>query len=231
VKGLGLALLLACCARGKPEVAILNYHSVGDVADDYTVARPQFAEQLDWLVSRGYRTVSLLELRLAREGGPPLPRPAVVLTFDDGKEDALQVVLPELRKRGMHAAFFAVTGLIGEPGYLTWDGLRQMAAAGMEIGSHTVGHPRLADLPEERMREELVRSRQELEARLHLPVEAVAYPYNSVRSWIANAAAEAGYRVGVAGAAQGGAELLQLYRFTVSGRTSIGDFQAAVQQR
>src|SRR3981189_1583833 len=128
-------LLCLACARGKPPVPILNYHSVGPGGDEYTVASEDFEHQLDFLVSAGLRTVSLDDLVQHRD----LSR-AVVLTFDDGTEDALIRVLPALRKRGMRATFFLITGLVGKPGYLTWDSVRTLAAAGMEIGSPRADH-------------------------------------------------------------------------------------------
>lgn len=218
---LALALLAACSRR--PPVAILNYHSVGQTADDYTVSVPAFAQQLDWLVSQGFQTASLNQLVERRL--PPRP---VILTFDDGKEDALRVVLPELRKRGMRASFFVITALVGQPGYLSWEGVRALDAAGMEIGSHTVDHARLADLPADRVRAELTESKRALEAELHHPVEALAYPFNSVRARIVRAARDAGYRAAVAGAVHGGADLLELYRFSVNGFTPMGEWQKAV---
>jgi len=218
-----IALLLCAACSRRPPLAILNYHSVGQASDDYTVPQAAFEQQLDWLAGQGFQTASLNQLVEHR-----LPPRAVILTFDDGKEDALRVVLPLLQKRQMRGSFFIITALVGQPGYLGWDGVRALAAAGMEIGSHTVDHQRLADLPEARVRWELVESKRLLEAQLGKPVEAVAYPFNSVRSRIVRAARAAGYRAAVAGAAHGGADLLDLYRFTVDGFTPFEAFQRAV---
>ena len=229
MKRLCLVLLVLGCSRSRPEVPILNYHSAGgDVADDYTVPVAAFEQQLDWLARKGFHTVSLHDLIESRRTRTPLPEGAVILTFDDGRSDALQVVLPSLRKRGMHATFFIITGLVGQPGYLSWDGVRELAAAGMEIGSHTASHPRLADLPDARVDDELRVSRLRLEEELHRPVEALAYPYNSVRPRIAEAARTTGYRVAVAGLRHGSADLFRLRRVPVNGRTSMDQFMAGV---
>jgi peptidoglycan/xylan/chitin deacetylase (PgdA/CDA1 family) len=226
-------LLLAGCMRAKPELPILNYHSVGGAADDYTVPVAAFEEQLDWLASHGFQTVSLNDLVDSRRRHAPLPDKAIILTFDDGKVDALGIVLPALRKRGMRASFFVVTSLVGRAGYLTWDGVRALADAGMEIGSHTATHPRLPDLSDERVQDELRESRLRLQAGLHRPVEALAYPYNSVRARIEEAARAAGYRVAVAGVEHGSADLLSLRRMPVNGLTRIEQFTAelAASQR
>jgi len=233
MRGLLCVLLLAGCMRAKPELPILNYHSVGAAADDYTVPVAAFVEQLDWLASHGFHTVSLHDLAEWRQRRAPLPDKAIILTFDDGKADALGIVLPALRKRGMRATFFVITDLVGRAGYLTWDGVRALADAGMEIGSHTATHPRLPDLSDARVQYELVESRLTLQAELHRPVEALAYPYNSVRARIEKAASAAGYRVAVAGVEHGSADLLSLRRVPVNGMTRMEQFTAelAVFQR
>ena len=222
-----LVLLVACCARGRAEVPILSYHSVGEVASEYVVPLSAFEEQLDWLAAQRFRTVSLHDLAESRAGRATLPPRAIVLTFDDGKSDALDVVVPSLRKRGMRATFFIITGRVGEPGFLTWQGVRALAAAGMEIGSHTRTHPRLPELADDVAEEELKISRIRLEAEIGRPVEALAYPYNSLRSRTESLAAAAGYRIAVAGSAHGSADLLRLRRFPVDGFTSLSTIQRA----
>jgi len=216
-----LVLLVACCARGRAEVPILSYHSVGEVASEYVVPLSAFEEQLDWLAAQRFRTVSLHDLAESRAGRATLPPRAIVLTFDDGKSDALDVVVPSLRKRGMRATFFIITGQVGEPGFLTWEGVRALGAAGMEIGSHTRTHPRLPDLLDEAVEEELKSSKSILEAEIGKTVEALAYPYNSLRSRTIALAAAAGYRIAVAGPAHGSSDVLRLRRFPVRGSTPL----------
>ncbi|MFT7869262.1 MULTISPECIES: polysaccharide deacetylase family protein [Amycolatopsis] len=63
-------------------------------------------------------------------------REDVRLTFDDGNESDVEVVLPRLADRGLTAEFFPQAGRLGQRGYLDRDGLRELARAGMEIGSH-----------------------------------------------------------------------------------------------
>ena len=196
---LAAAAALAACAS-RPAVPILNYHAVGasDRSSAFNLTAPEFEQQLDWLVSAGYHTVSLEDV--VRRSNLDH---AVALTFDDGSDDALRVVLPELRKRGMKATFFIITGLVGMPGYLTWDEVRALDKAGMSIGSHTAHHQRLPELPEDRAREELAGSRLELERQLGHPVELLAYPYNALRRKTVALARDAGYRIAAAGPAHG----------------------------
>jgi peptidoglycan/xylan/chitin deacetylase (PgdA/CDA1 family) len=214
-------LLLTAC---KPPVPIVNYHSVGTARDEFAISRQQLEAQLDAL--RGRRTISLHQLA---EGDF---RPDdVVLTFDDGTSDALTAVLPILQSRGMRGTFFIVTDFVGQPGYLDWEGVRKLRDAGMEIGSHTVDHVRLGDSSEAEVRRELRESKRILEQQLHQPVEAIAYPYNSSRPWIAVQAREAGYRIGVSGPAHGGADPLDLARISVRPAMTLDDFQRGLRDR
>jgi peptidoglycan/xylan/chitin deacetylase (PgdA/CDA1 family) len=60
---------------------------------------------------------------------------------------------------------------------LTWDQLREMAEAGIEIGSHTVSHPVLSALGREEALGELLDSKKLLAAELGRPVKVFAYPF------------------------------------------------------
>jgi peptidoglycan/xylan/chitin deacetylase (PgdA/CDA1 family) len=101
----------------------------------------------------------------------------------------------------------------------------------MEIGSHTVHHARLPDLGEADLRRELLDSKRALEAELRAPVDLLAYPFNSVRSRVRQAAGEAGYRIGVSGVVHGGSDPIDLRRFTVTNGTTLEEFQRTVQVR
>jgi peptidoglycan/xylan/chitin deacetylase (PgdA/CDA1 family) len=222
------AAVLAGCSR-RPDVPILTYHSVSAAQDGFSVPADALAAHLDALQRAGFHTVTFREWLAHEDVGAPLPDRPIILTFDDGYEDAWSVVLPALRARGMRGAFFVVTSLVGadashrvvreEDGairrYLVWPEVRALAAAGMEIGSHGARHLRLADLGREQVLGELRRSKESLDAALGSPVEVLAYPYNSVRRWIVPLAREAGYRAAVAGGAHGNADRFMLYRMGV----------------
>jgi peptidoglycan/xylan/chitin deacetylase (PgdA/CDA1 family) len=215
------ALLLGVACQAP--VPILNYHSVGEPHDEFTSSPRQFDAQLDLLVSRGRRTISLRDIAARR-----FARHDVVLTFDDGFEDALTVVLPRLRQRGMRATFFIVPAFVGRPGFLDWNGVRSLQAAGMEIGSHTVDHARLSDLTDASVLWELRESKRLLEQQLLTPVEAIAYPFNAVRARIIDDAREAGYLVGVSGPAHGGSDPLNLKRISIKSGTTLEELDHAL---
>jgi peptidoglycan/xylan/chitin deacetylase (PgdA/CDA1 family) len=81
---------------------------------------------------------------------------------------------------------------------MSWAELHSLAAAGWEIGSHTGSHPRLTELEEREVREELVRSKQACEHHLQARCTSIAYPFGEVDRRIAAAAADAGYTAGAA---------------------------------
>jgi peptidoglycan/xylan/chitin deacetylase (PgdA/CDA1 family) len=147
--------------------------------------RADFAGFLDDLAARGYRTWTLAEA--ATRGR--LPRRSVVLTFDDGCRCFAEHAFPELRKRGMTATLFAVSGELG--GTNRWDRaagereerlldageLRRFADAGIEIASHSRSHRDLTTGSDEELAAEVAGSRRDLEAVLGRPVLTFCYPY------------------------------------------------------
>lgn len=99
------------------------------------------------------------------------------------------------------------------------DELRQLADMdGIEIGGHTVTHPRLASLPPERQLAEMRDGRLQLEAMIGRPVRTIAYPYGSFTPATAALAHEAGFEAGcttIKGLVLGQSDIFRLYRFPV----------------
>jgi peptidoglycan/xylan/chitin deacetylase (PgdA/CDA1 family) len=64
----------------------------------------------------------------------------VQLTFDDGNASDVEIALPRLLERGLSAEFFVLAGLLGEPGRLAAEDVRELRDAGMRVGSHGWAH-------------------------------------------------------------------------------------------
>ena len=182
---------------------ILMYHGIADVTEDpnpLCVSPARFAEQLTWLQRSGLRGVSVATLtqamRAGRAGG------LVGITFDDGYTSVLDTALPVLDRHGFGATAFIISDRIG--GTNEWDegpvwplldvgGVRELAAAGVEIGSHSATHPHLAGVAARRQAAEVTASRGRLEDLLSAPVPGFAYPYGSMDEAARYAVGAAGY--------------------------------------
>ena len=230
------AALCAACGEGVP---ILMYHSVSGGGEPLTVAPHELDAQLDYLRSAGFETITLRELLDAQDGAGKLPRHPVVLTFDDGFEDAATEVLPRLLARGQKATFFIVSGFCAQdaatrvaPGhrrYLVWPEVRALKDAGMEIGSHSVSHRRLVGLPKADLRAEIEQSRAALQANLGQRIEFFAYPYNDQMQWVRRAVERAGYRGAVVGA-RGNSDPFTLQRLTMHRGISAADLRSMLSE-
>jgi len=174
----------------------LMYHEVTgsepgrSVADYFAVSRETFGRHLDAIAAAGCRGCSVGEA--ARPGAGP----RVAITFDDGTAGHYAHALPELVARGMTATFFVITTRVGQPGYVTWDQLRAMRQAGMEIGSHTRTHPFLSELDAAGVEREVGGARAEIDAALGQETVALALPGGDApRRSLRPLLGAAGYRV------------------------------------
>ncbi|HVO17678.1 MAG TPA: polysaccharide deacetylase family protein [Anaeromyxobacter sp.] len=166
---------------------VLMYHRVTlGPGERYAVPATVLRRQLAWLSRRGHRLVSLSELVRAVEGGTPLPDRAVLLTFDDGTVDALEVLRPLLLEAGARGAVFAVPGWAGTEQDLGGRRCRILDAAGLrvlapalEVGLHGHLHRDLRALSPGEVEEELRRAAGWL-AREGVPaLPALAFPYGA----------------------------------------------------
>lgn len=83
---------------------------------------------------------------------------------------------------------------------LTWSQVTEMAAAGIEFGSHTCSHPILAQLDDDSLQRELVESRELISRHLAAPVDIVAYPigkFGAFNNRVISASRAAGYQLGL----------------------------------
>jgi peptidoglycan/xylan/chitin deacetylase (PgdA/CDA1 family) len=80
---------------------------------------------------------------------------------------------------------------------VTWDQAREMDANGVEIGSHTMTHPILTNIGDERLRRELRDSKSRLEEVLGRQVDQFCYPNGDNDERVQSEVARAGYRAAV----------------------------------
>jgi peptidoglycan/xylan/chitin deacetylase (PgdA/CDA1 family) len=148
------------------------YHGVGAPADPaegarYTVSVDELDAQLEAIAEAG----GALDPRRARTGVP-----GIVLTFDDGARSVLEVALPRLARRGWVGAIFVTTAWLGRPGRLAPGDLAAFRGAGWLVGSHGHTHRFLPALPEAELRDELLRSREEIARHAGAPPAHLSFP-------------------------------------------------------
>jgi peptidoglycan/xylan/chitin deacetylase (PgdA/CDA1 family) len=182
---------------------ILMYHGIEEVSEDpydLCVTPARFSEQMTWLAAHGLRGVSMETLVTAMQAGRE--RGLVGITFDDGYVNVLENAVPELLRHGFTATMFVVSDMLG--GTNEWDKepewplmsarqVKEMAAAGMEIGSHGATHVRLAGLDGDRLAAEISESRERLGELLGYPIRGFAYPYGIMDARARRAVRDAGY--------------------------------------
>ena len=199
--------------RSPRSIPVLMYHRVADKpllnsSHGIWVTAKQFDRQLHTLCRRGFETITFRDYFRFMKGEAPLPRRPIILTFDDGYEDNYTVALPLLQKHGCRCVVFAVSDThrrtnfwdSGEPEstLLSPPQMLELHRFGNEIGSHTITHPRLPELPAEEIRREMRESKHSLEQILGSEVISFAYPYGSLHASIKPLVGEAGYRFAVA---------------------------------
>ncbi len=177
-------------------VTVLCYHAMSDGAESfYDVPTEDFAEQLAMMDERGYESVLPSEIADYLEGRADLPEKAVCLTFDDGPESILTESKPLMDQYGYTGAAFLITDAVGASGNLSWDQVRELQAAGWEIGSHTCSHEKPTKIDAEKCVAELEDSKAAIDAEIEGECTAVAYPYGLYDASVIEHAREAGYRV------------------------------------
>ena len=192
----------------KETVPILMYHAVAEnpaAATFRLSVSPEALEgQLTFLVERGFTGLTFSAVAEAFATGAPLPKRPVVFTFDDGYADFAREAWPLLDRYGFPATVFVTTGWVTDAGprsegmaldeMLTWSQIRDLAAAGVEIGAHSHSHAQLDQLPEAELSRELSDSRTQLEECTGVAIRTLAYPFGYSNKRVRLAVRSAGYR-------------------------------------
>lgn len=160
----------------------------------------------------------------------------VGVTFDDGYRNVLQNALPVLRENDFTATnYFVARQLdggnvwdaeigIAHSDLMSADELRDWAAAGMEVGSHTLDHPSLPKLSPELADYQIRQAKLELEQVLGAEVTAFCYPYGDETHEVRQMVHNAGYTNATTtqgGLANSNDDLYGLPRVTVARSTNI----------
>jgi peptidoglycan/xylan/chitin deacetylase (PgdA/CDA1 family) len=184
-------------------VPILIYHSVAPysartttLVKEYTIPPETFDAQLNYLKINGYTVISYETLIDAMTAASStLPARSVVITFDDGWEDQYRDAFPILKKYADTATFFVFTNGMGNSDFMSWDQLKEMQAAGMDIESHSISHPFLFTITnKDDVWKEIEGSREIIAAHLGKAPDIFAYPFGKYNDLDVAMLKAAGYR-------------------------------------
>jgi peptidoglycan/xylan/chitin deacetylase (PgdA/CDA1 family) len=221
------------------------YHQIGphraaSALNKWRVPETLFRRQVGWLARKGYRGISLRNLL---DGELPAGAKPVVVTFDDGFDGVRSAGLPVLREYGFSATVFVVAGSLGgvddwndeRPGerLLDADGIRELHAAGLEIGSHGLNHRNLMGLDAAPLEEETAGSRRLLEEVVGAPVTSFCYPYGGFDDPAVEAVRRSGYRAATvirSGIGDPTGDPYRLRRVPVRGTDLFLDFSLALSR-
>ena len=128
-------------------VPVLMYHVIADpparaAYPQLFVGEADFSAQMRWLARHGYRAVTLRDVWDHWHRGTALPPKPVVISFDDGYRSVAQAALPHLKARSWPGVLNLTVKNLRVSGGLSEFKVRMLLAAGWELASHTLTHPR-----------------------------------------------------------------------------------------
>lgn len=199
----------------EPRIPILMYHGISTAlrkAHPYfeTNTSPDlFERHMQFLSTNGYKVIGLEEVVEGVQMAHNVDK-YVAITFDDGYRDFYTAAFPILTKYNLKATVYVVPGFAdgqhprpnGEE-YMSWSELREISEHGVQIGSHTMTHPKLYSLQPSQINDEIRQSKDLIQEKLGTSVHSFAYPFafpeqdeDFVRT-LRNLLQTNGYRTGV----------------------------------
>jgi len=193
-------------------IKVLMYHKIA--ADEKLcrshwtyVSEEQFRKHLTLLDHWGFTPITFEDYLLYRKGEINLPKKSVILTFDDGYEGIYKIAFPMLKEFGWNAVLFVLGDRIvksdfwdkhsglPEANLLSGEQIIEMHEAGFEVGSHSMQHANLINIPQKIARYEILQSKEMLQALLKSQVKSFCYPYGLTNNTIKNIVHESGYEL------------------------------------
>jgi peptidoglycan/xylan/chitin deacetylase (PgdA/CDA1 family) len=181
---------------------ILLYHRIADppvpgsLAARYYTSPADFQWQMQALADWGYTTIPISLLVEAILNGTPLPPRPVVISFDDGYASVYENAFPIMQTLGFTGVMYLVWDYMGATGYMDIGQIQSMAAAGWEIGSHSMTHAHLPAVHDQ-VQFEVGESKSRLAADIGVNVETFAFPYGEADPFVFDKVSEYGYRAAV----------------------------------
>ncbi|HSW97447.1 MAG TPA: polysaccharide deacetylase family protein [Candidatus Saccharimonadales bacterium] len=174
-------------------VPVLMYHHVQPMPiaesrgqSSLTVDTTVFDQQMQYLVTHGYKTISAEDLVLAIRNHTYIPPTDVVITLDDGYEDNYTDAFAVAKKYKVILNMMIPTGLLNnhpentDNYYLSWTELKEMVDSGLvNAYDHSWSHYPMGTGDFSKNQFEILTPKQQLEQNLGKTVDIFTYPYGS----------------------------------------------------
>ena len=202
-------------------VAVM-YHRFGENAHPSTNIRlDQFEAHIAELTRGDYVVLPLPEIVAALRSGRSLPERTVAITIDDAWKSVYREAWPRLRSAGLPFTLFVSTDEIDQrlPDHMTWDEIRELAAAGVTIASQGGAHLHMAAASPAAVAADLERSARRLYEELGELPTMFAWPYGEASLQAMDEARQTGIEVAFgqhSGVMFAGADLRYLPRFPLN---------------
>lgn len=185
-------------------IPILMYHHIDTIAanavgSEFFVSPAAFRQQMGYLADNSYTPITLNQLSAHLNAGAVLPENPIILTFDDGYNDAYDNAFPILQEFGFTGTFFIITDLADEEieGYMNWEKIAEMAEAGMSIQSHSRTQGDLRGRDHDELLVDLTASQQAIARHTNTTPHYLAYPRGLYNDEVLAAVEEAGFAGGL----------------------------------
>jgi peptidoglycan/xylan/chitin deacetylase (PgdA/CDA1 family) len=214
---------------------VLYYHSINKADIN------RFRNQMAYLARR-CTVVKASNIMVANTNGA---KSVIAITFDDAFVNVRENAIPVLKEHRLPASVFVPVADIGQRS--RWEMLEDYADKdefvmnrqeileldkdGFDIYSHTLSHPRLTELNEDKLLIELRDSKQTLEKIVGHEVIGISYPYGSHDNRVCYAAEKCGYRLGFTiepNTVNNATGYFRIGRFSVSPKDSLIKFRLKV---
>ena len=210
-------------------VPILLYHriDISPVNSRYYVTPSKFEDQMKLLRDWEYSVIPIELLIEAIQEGARLPPRPVIITFDDGDISVYESAFPIMKKYGLTGVVYIVGNYMNTDGYMTADQIKELAAAGWEVGSHSRSHRDLTKLQEPVQRQEIYHARRKLESATGIQALTFAYPFGIMSDSVGKQVHTAGFSAAMGlgfTSDQGKSNLFWLQRRDVRGGYDIKKF-------
>ena len=222
----------------KPKgIPILMYHYIDDIPVPSAIHPDLFRKEMAF-IKKNCNPITIGDLIEYVEGQKTLPNNSVLITFDDGTADFYYNAFPIIKRLNIPVVLYITTGYIASymPSLshnwkykmLSWDEIMEISQyKNIEIGSHSVTHQRFNLISNDKIKHEVVKSKDILEKNIGRSVIHFSYPKGYTNREIIKIIKDAGYKTAVTsdnGYVRVGDDLYALKRIWINKYQSFNDF-------